>query len=82
MTDLITNKHKIRNEPTTYKGGNQRIDYVLCTNILTSFIKLYDILPFDFIITSDHRDLYIDIDLALFLKDPLHQFINNKDRLL
>ena len=82
MTNPVTNKHGTRNEPNKYKRGSQRIDYILCTHELTSFIKLYGILLFDFIKILDHRDLYIDIDLALFFKDPLQQFINNKDRLL
>ena len=82
MIDPITNIHGTRNEPNTYKGESQRIYYILYANWLTPFIKHCDILPFDFITTMDHRGLYIDIDLALFLKDPLHQFITNTDILL
>ena len=36
-----------------------------------NLIKLCGILPFDSITTSDHRNL--DIELALFLKDPLQR---------
>ena len=82
MIDPITNQHGTRNEPNTYKRGSQRIYYILCSNGLTPFIKPCGLLPFDFIKTSDHRGLYIDIDLDPILKDPLHQFINNKCRLL
>ena len=77
MTYPIANKYDTRNEPNTHKSVSKRIDYIFCTNWLTPFIRLCIILPFDFITTSDHRGLYIDIYLALFLKDPLHQFITN-----
>ena len=82
IRDPIANKHGTIDEPNTHKSGSKRIDFIFCTNGLTKFIRLCGILPFDFITTSDHRGLYIDIDLALFLKDPLHQFITNKERLL
>ena len=82
IIDPIANKHKTSDEPNTHKSGSKRIYYIVCTNWLTKFIQLCGILPFDFITTSDHRELYIDIDLALFLKDPLHQFITNNERLL
>ena len=82
MLDPITNKHGTRDDLNTYKRGSQIIHYILYTNELTPFIKHYDILSFDFITTSDHRSLYIDIDLALFIKYPLHQFITKTDRLV
>ena len=82
MIDPIANKHGTRNEPTTHKSGSKIIDYIFCTNGLTPFIRLCGILPFDYITTLDCRELYIDIDLALFLKDPLYQFITNNERLL
>ena len=72
MTDPITNTRWTRNEPNTYKIGEQRTDYILCTNGFTPFINYCSILPFDFITTSDHRGLNIDIYLTLFLKDQLH----------
>ena len=82
MIDPIANKHGTSDEPNTHKSGSKIIDYIFCTNETTKFIRLYGILPFDFITTSDHRGLYIDIDLSLFLKDPLHQFITNNERLI
>ena len=82
MIDPIANKHGTRNEPNTHKSGSKRIYYIFCTNGLTPFIRLCGILPFDFITTSDHRALYIDIDLALFLKDSLHKCIPNNEQLL
>ena len=82
MIDPIVNKHRTSDEPNTHKSGSKRIDCIFCTNGLTKFIRLCGILPFDFITPSDHRGLYIDIYLALFLKYPLHQFITNNERLL
>ena len=82
MIDPIANKHGTSDEPNTHKSGSKRIDYIFCINGLTKFIRLCGILPFDFITISDHRGLYIDIDLVLFLKCPLHQFITNNESLL
>ena len=80
MIDPLANKHGTSNEPNTHKSGSERIYHIFCTNGLTTFIRLYSILPFDFITTSDHRGLYIDICLTLFLKDPLYQFITKNAR--
>ena len=61
MINPIANKHRTRNEPTTHKSGRKRMDFILCTNRLTPFIQLCDILPFVFITTSDHICIYIYI---------------------
>ena len=57
MIDHIANKHGTSDEPNTNKSDSKRIDYIFCTNGLTTFIRLCVILPFDFITTSDHRGL-------------------------
>ena len=82
MSYPISNKYKTCIEPNTYKRGSQRTYYIVCTNRLTLFVRHCDILLSDLITTSNHRELFINIDLYLFLKDPLHQLITNIDRLL
>ena len=74
MINPIANKHGTNNQTNTYKRGSQIINYILYINRLTPFVQHCGILPFDMIITLDHSGLFIDIDLALFFKDLLHQF--------
>ena len=68
----ITNIHGTTDEPNKYKRGTARIYFILCTMGISRFITRSGILPFDFITTTDHRGLYIEIQLKLYLQDPLY----------
>ena len=82
LIDPITNMHGATDEPNTHKRGTTRIDFILCTMGISSFITRSGILSFDFITTTDHQVLYIDIQLKLYLQDPLHTINDMSYRLL
>ena len=61
---------------------SERIDYIFGTSGPTTFIRHRGILPFDVITPSNHIGLFLDVDLTIFLKDFLHQYVTNTDILI
>ena len=58
-------------EPATHSRGSKKIDYILVTDGVLDHVTANGILPFDKIVTSDHRALYLDVNLeALLLTTP------------
>ena len=55
----------------TYARGAKRIDYLFATNNILPYVTKSGILPFHFITHTDHRALYVDIDLQKFLRCQL-----------
>ena len=82
IIDPIVMNHTFKNEPNTYKCGFNRIDFYFCTIGISSFIHKCGIFPFDFITTTDHHSIYLDIKIHAYLKDPPHPVIPSRDRLL
>ena len=70
LCDPIAMKHGTATEPNTYSRGSSRIDFILCTKALLPFISYIGILPFGMFAFSDHRGLFIDINLYQFLRNP------------
>jgi hypothetical protein len=67
LIDPLTARHGTERQPATFQGGKKRIDYFLMTKGLFKHVTQAGILPFQSFFTSDHRALFIDIDLAAFL---------------
>ena len=53
---------------STYNRGTHRIDYIFGTPNIIPYILNGGILLYHFLTMTDHRSLYIDIDLPRFLK--------------
>jgi hypothetical protein len=51
----------------TCSRSNNRLDYVLCTHGVAPSIWRCGVLPFNFVISSDHRGVFIDVDIDEFL---------------
>ena len=81
MSDPISNKNETNNEHNVYNRESQIIDYIFFTSGVTIFIRYCSILSFDMITTSNHRGLFLNIDLVITLKDPLYQHTTTTDRL-
>jgi exonuclease III len=65
LIDTHTTMHSGQT-PSTYKRGRKKIDFIFVTPGLIPFITKCGILPFD---QSDHRMIYIDVDLRGYLKN-------------
>ena len=68
MTDPIFNRHDNSLEPNTYTRGSQRMDFHFCTPQIEEYIVRCGIIPTDLLTSSDHRSVYLDINILSFLK--------------
>jgi hypothetical protein len=68
LIDPLTARHGTERQPATFQGGKHRIDYVLTTVEIYKYITKAGILPMQSYYESDHRALYIDVDLASYLQ--------------
>ena len=82
LTDPIFNKHGSHLEPNTHKSGISRIDYAFCTPHIEKFIIRCGINPFDLFTSSDHRGLYLDVNIFSYLKYSSTTPSTPKSRLL
>ena len=55
LIDVISQQHGIRKEPNTYIRGRKRIDFLLCSEHIYTFIDKRSISPFNELTSSDHR---------------------------
>ena len=63
LIDLHTHKWGLEGEPSTYKRGTKRIDYILGTEEVAQHLRVAGIEAFDDGVKSDHRGLFVDIDM-------------------
>lgn len=67
LHDVLGHYHDTDTEVATYKRGSKRIDYFLATGPLTEAVIRSGMLPFDELYSSDHRGMFLDIDVDAFL---------------
>ena len=70
LYDIMSSRHGM-NCPRTYLRGNRQIDYILGTKHIITAISKCGILAFNTGITSDHRALWLDLDINILLKQHL-----------
>lgn len=54
LVDSTAYHHGIENEVATYSRSKNRLDYILCSNDIATTIWRCGVLPFNFVISSDH----------------------------
>jgi hypothetical protein len=67
LVDIRVYRYGAEGEPATHMRGKNRIDYMLISNDLVEFVSAAGILPFKTFTKSDHRALFMDIDLDSYL---------------
>jgi hypothetical protein len=67
LVDIHVHRHGTEGKPATHTRGKNRIDYMLLSHDLVNFVSAAGILPFKTFTKSDHRALFIDIDLERYL---------------
>jgi hypothetical protein len=67
LIDIHVHRHGTEEEPATYTRGRTRIDYMLISPDLVEFVSAAGILPFKTFTKSDHRALFMDIDMDCYL---------------
>lgn len=68
LIDPLVQRHGTEGEPPTHARGSQRIDYILVSEHISEYVTACGILPLHSICFSDHRALFLDIDLQAFLQ--------------
>jgi hypothetical protein len=73
LLDLLPYHHGLDEEIETFSWGSKRLDYAFGTQELAESIVRIGITPYNFVIASDHRGLFIDFNIDAFLGgDPSH----------
>ena len=67
LVDSTSYHHSIEGEVATYSRSSNRLDCILCTHSMAPSIWRCGVLPFNFVISSDHRSAIIDVDIDEFL---------------
>jgi endonuclease/exonuclease/phosphatase family metal-dependent hydrolase len=66
LSDVHSLRHGLDREKPTYARGTKRVDYILISERLTSYVRATGAEPFNFRIFSDHRGLFVDFALPGF----------------
>ena len=68
LIDVHMHLHNLSTDIPTHIRGTQRIGYIFGTPSIIPYISHGGILPYHFISSTDHRSLYIDIELQSYLR--------------
>jgi hypothetical protein len=77
LLDLLPYHHGIDGEVETYARGSKRLDYAFGTQILAESIIRIGYTPYNFVITSDHRGLFMDFNADAFLGGDPSQLMSH-----
>jgi hypothetical protein len=72
LYDIIANQHNTKDCPNTYIRGTKRIDYIFGTEKVMKHCQNSGVLPFCYGYPSDHRAIYIRVDMNSILKTEVH----------
>ena len=68
LIDIHAALHNLDTNISTYNRGSKRIDYIFGTENIIPYITHGGILSYHFMTSTDHRALYIDMELQKFLR--------------
>ena len=60
---LLDKRYDTSSKPNTYSRDSGRIDFILVSKRLKKYITNIGILPFGDLVFSDHRPMFLDINL-------------------
>ena len=72
LYDLLASNNGV-NSPNTYIRGTNTIEYIFGTTNVRALLKNSGILPFNKGIISDHRALWIDLNISALFKYQLNE---------
>ena len=70
LYDLLASKHGVQS-PNTYIRGTQTIDYIFGTANVQNSLLHAGMLPFNHGINSDHRELWVDLNIQALFKSNI-----------
>lgn len=87
LVDAVSLLHA-QSEVPTYSRGHKRLDYLFLTPSLQPALQRSGILPFDTIYISDHRAIFLDLDLSILgsstvnLLSPSQRYLHSGNDLI
>ena len=75
LINVISQQHGIRKEPNTHIRGRKRIEFLLCSEHIYTFIDKSGITPFNEITSFDHRGFFLTYDQKHSLKTLTSLFL-------
>ena len=63
ITYPIMTAYGTRLEPENHQRGSKRIDFILYTHNILTFISVYGITPYGMVSQTNYRDFFVDIDI-------------------
>ena len=73
LLDLLSYHHGLEGEIEIFSRGSKRLNYAFGTQELAESIVPIGLTLYNFVVSSDHRGLFIDFDVdALLGGDPSH----------
>jgi hypothetical protein len=82
LYDIIANQHHTDSYPPTYARGTKRIDYIFGTERIQKHCKASGILPLHIGYPSDHRPVFIRVDLQAVMATEIHPTESKATRLI
>jgi hypothetical protein len=82
LYDLLANQHNTDECPNTYIRGTKRIDYIFGTEKVRKHCKSSGILPFCYGYPSDHRAIYVRVDINSILQTEIHAIESIASRMI
>jgi hypothetical protein len=82
LHDIIARQHPADKYPNTYARGSSRIDYIFGTEGILQHCKSSGILPFGSGYPSDHRAVFIKVDLSGVLSTQVQTVESMTSRLI
>ena len=82
LYDVMGMKHG-HNSPSTYIKGTKTIDYILATSKVAESVTACGMFPYQTGIVTDHRGLWIDMDIPQLLKggiSPIHENLQQRPK--
>jgi hypothetical protein len=68
LCDPLVQRHGDNIQPPTYKRGTTRIDYILTSRHIAEFVSAAGILPYNHLVPSDHKAVFVDVDIQGYLR--------------
>ena len=77
LYDVLSAKHGLHSPPT-YVRGTKTIDYILGTKRVVEAVRKCGIRPFNSDLISDHRALWLDLDIKYILRQNSQSMFQRK----
>jgi hypothetical protein len=80
LADVHTSNHGTDGKPNTYSRGSKQLDYIFVSPLILDYVDICGINPFHLVLHTDHRGLFLDLDLKGLLGGEMASILPPKLR--